>query len=303
MQELRMKPAPPAPDRTRPAFNNRRAWVFGLVSVLLGIAVALLARQYLKDRVAQQTEATNSSKSVQVLVASKSLPKGATLSTDNVSVRSIPAAYRHSQALDPASFDKVDGRKLAFPLQAGEAVFIGLVQRATHEAFSAQVEPGRRAVTMPVDEISSISGLLEPGDRIDLLASVSSPTAGARREVILLLQNSKVMATGQRSTDDTKTGETKRFSTVTLDLSIDEASRLIKARDDGRLTAMLRNRNDHEQLPPMESASTREPAPARTPVRSANATHPTRQGIPVIYGNNSGGSSITNPMATAGVSR
>ena len=286
-----MKPTPPVADRSKPVANHRRAWLFGGASLLLGIAAAVLSNQYLRQRLEQSADAAGATKTVQVLVASKTLPKGAALSADNVSVRTIPAAYRHSQALDPASFDKVDGRKLAYPLQAGEAVFLGLVQRPTQEAFSSQVEPGRRAVTIPVDEISSISGLLEPGDRIDVVASVSSVTPGTRREVVLLLQNSKVMATGQRSVDDQKTGEVKRFSTVTLDLSVEEASRLIKAREDGRLTAMLRNRNDNEQIAALGPEPQRLAVGPARPARPATTATRPQAGIPVIYGGNFGQSS------------
>ena len=282
-----MKPMVSSPERAAPAPRNRRVWLFAGISVLLGIAAAVLSNQYLRQRLAQGTQDTTATKTSQILVASKALPKGTALSTDNVSVRTIPVASRHSQALDPALFDKIDGRKLAYSLQAGEAVFLGLVQRPLPEAFSAQVEPGRRAVTIQVDEISSISGLLEPGDRIDVVASQPAVTPSDRREVYLLVQNSKVMATGQRSVDDQKSGETKRFSTVTLDLSVEDASRLIKARDGGRLTAMLRNRNDNELVTTLAPESRRAEAPAPRVARAAApAALRSQAGIPVLYGGN-----------------
>src|SRR3546814_15321073 len=59
--------------------------------------------------------------------------------------------------------------------------------------FSNRLGQGRRAITMPVDVINSVSGLLEPGDLIDLYVSFEYRR---KRITAPLLQGVMVLATG-----------------------------------------------------------------------------------------------------------
>jgi pilus assembly protein CpaB len=61
-----------------------------------------------------------------------------------------------------------------------------------------------------------------------------------------LLQNVQVMATGQRSIDDPKSGERRQYSTVTLNTTPAQAQNIIVARDVGKVTALLRNPQDKQ---------------------------------------------------------
>ncbi len=56
------------------------------------------------------------------------------------------------------------------------------------------------------------------------------------------------MATGQRSVDDPKSGERRQYSTVTLDTTLEQAQSVIAAREAGKLTALLRNPLDVQEV-------------------------------------------------------
>lgn len=221
-----------------------KTWIVLGVAVCIGILSALAARSYLSNRLAE-IDARANGKTVSIVVAKRELRKGERLSTDNVSVRPIPLDYAHSQAIAPDNFDRIDGQALAYPVKAGEMILWGLLENKRTATFSVRVTPGHRAMTVPVDEINSISGLLEPGDAIDLMASVRKDD---KEFVFPLLQNVVVMATGQRSTDDPKNGEKRLYSTVTLDTSPQQALDIIRARAAGKLTALLRNPEDKAAL-------------------------------------------------------
>ena len=128
-----------------------------------------------------------------------------------------------------------------FHVKAGEMILWGLVESKKPPTFSARVEAGHRAITVPVDEINSISGMLEPGDLIDLMVTLEK---NGKKRTIPLLQSVQIMATGQRSVDDPKSGERRLYSTVTLDTDLVQAQNLIMAREVGHLTALLRNPQD-----------------------------------------------------------
>src|SRR5690606_15406911 len=116
----------------------------------------------------------------------------------NLTVRDIPADFAHSGAVSPKQFDQVKGRAVAFDVKAGEMLMWSQMEGEKVPTFSTRIEAGRRAITVAVDEINSISGLLEPGDLIDLLVTVDQQ---GEKVTVPLLQGVRVMATGQRSVD------------------------------------------------------------------------------------------------------
>lgn len=105
---------------------------------------------------------------------------------------------------------------------------------------------------MPVDEISSLSGMVEPGDRIDIVVSARNET---RSFTFTLLQSIPVLATGSRVDTDTHDaqGQTRSYTTITLDTSPEDAKRVIAAREIGRVTALLRAPGD---ITPVSTAIT-----------------------------------------------
>lgn len=219
-----------------------KTWIVLGVSLGVGLLAALGARSYLSNQMAA-IEARGRGETVDVVVAKTKLQKGDVLSSDTVAVRSVPLDYSHSNALRPNQFDTFDGKALAFSVDGGEMVLWSMLEGKKAPTFSARVDIGKRALTVPVDEINSISGLLEPGDLIDLMVTVSQKD---KKFTFPLLQAVRVMATGQRSVDDPKSGERRQYSTVTLDASPEQAQNVIVAREAGRITALLRNPGDKQ---------------------------------------------------------
>ncbi|MFT5533075.1 MAG: pilus assembly protein CpaB [Burkholderiaceae bacterium] len=229
-----------------PSFGNFRpekTWLVLGVALTIGVGAALLARSFLSDQIAS-IEARGKGPTVSVVVAKSDLGKGTLLSADNVAVRQVPVEFSHSASVPPEQFSRIDGQPIAYGLKAGESIMWGLMEGKKVPTFSARVDAGHRAMTVPVDEINSISGLLEPGDSIDLMVTVDHR---GKKITFPLLQAVQVMATGQRAADDPRTGERRQFSTVTLDTTPEQAQNVIVAREAGKITALLRNPAD--QMP------------------------------------------------------
>lgn len=160
-----------------------------------------------------------------------------------MATRDIPKQWVHSDAITPDQFNRADGARLALPANAGEPVLWAQVENEKEGSFSTKLEMGRRAVTLPVDEISSISGMLAPDDLIDIIVSVQKDS---RSYTFTLLQSMRVLATGTKvsQTDTDEEGKPSTFTTVTLDTSPEDAKKLIAAREVGRITALLRSPTD-----------------------------------------------------------
>lgn len=217
-----------------------KTWLALGAALLIGLAAAFSVRGYLSRQVAA-IEARSKKETIALLVAKRALKKGDLLATGNVAVREIPLDYAHSNAIAPEHFERIEGQGIEHGLKAGEMLLWSLMQTRKAATFSARIEIGRRAITVHVDEINSISGLLEPGDAIDLMVTLDR---GGKKITFPLLQNVQVMATGQRSADDPKSGERRQYSTVTLDTTQAQAQSVIVAREAGKITALLRNPQD-----------------------------------------------------------
>jgi pilus assembly protein CpaB len=231
------------------ALKPNKTWVVLGVALGIGLLAAFAASNYLSNRMAA-IDAKSKGATVPVVVAKADLPKGTKLTSANMAVRNVPVDYAHSVAVTPNQYDRVDNQILAYPVKAGEMIIWGLIEGKKVPTFSARVENGRRAMTVPVDEINSISGLLEPGDIIDLIVTMDQKGKNQKGKKITfpLLQSVQVIATGQRSVDDPKSGERRQYSTVTLDTTPADSQRIIVARETGKLTALLRNPQDKTPL-------------------------------------------------------
>src|SRR3546814_10958500 len=80
-------------------------------------------------------------------------------------IRSCPAALVSSDSLPPERYTELSGAVLRAPLRSGDPILP--VHATAHEAgaFSSFLSSGRRAITMPVDAINSVSGLLRSEER------------------------------------------------------------------------------------------------------------------------------------------
>lgn len=224
-----------------PIFN--RSMLILAFALLAGLLAAWAARQHIQGRVLQ-LEAQARVPTVQRIVAAHDLPVGTRLGNDHLAVRDFPETLVPGESLAPAHYTRLTGQVLRGALRAGDPILPVHTFVPQREAFSSQIGLGRRAITMPVDRINSVSGLLEPGDLIDLYVSFEYQ----RRMITApLLQGVLVLATDTRTRDDAQdAADDPGYTTVTLDASPEDAVKLVAARHSGSITAVLRPVNDSQ---------------------------------------------------------
>lgn len=219
-----------------------------LVAALAGLLAAWSARQHIQSKVTQ-LEARARVPEVERVVVAHDVPLGTRLQPSDLALRRFPASFVSSDSLGVDGTSILEGAILQTSLRAGDLLLPTHVRKPDKSAFSTTLIEGRRAITMPVDAINSVSGLLQPGDLIDLYVSFEYQR---RRITAPLLQGVLVLATGATTDaigfDDSTDGNMAhiggRFTTVTLDASPEDAVKLVAARNSGTLTAVLRHPND-----------------------------------------------------------
>src|SRR3989454_3029812 len=142
---------------------------------------------------------------------------------------------------------EVVDRAVAVPIIAGEIVLNGkLAAKGSGEGLTALIAPGMRAVSVQVNEISGVSGFIQPGTRVDVLFTRVFSNGDAATTTIL--QNAKVIAYGRQLDPAAKLDprDTSRPTVATLLVTQEQAQKLVLAGQRGRIQLVLRNGLDDE---------------------------------------------------------
>ena len=290
-------------ERLRQQAAANRNLLLLVIAIGCGAIAVFAGQRYLGDRLEAERArlAPKPVRTVDVVVARRDLAKGDPISAETMAVRPIPLDYVASGAIRPERFDDVQGGRLALPMRAGEALLASAIVGGEQVAFSSRVKPGIRALTIAVDEINSISGMLQPGDRIDLLFSAKPPDAArghtqVPEATIPLFQNLLVLATGRQvraGVDGRQPGQAGRsFTSVTVEIEPEPAQRLVVAQRAGKLTAILRNPDDSTRMAG-KAMDIRQLLDIAPPPRAA----PRWQGPQIIVGRAGGGTRHVAPQS------
>jgi pilus assembly protein CpaB len=132
-------------------------------------------------------------------------------------------------------------------IEAGLPILRGDVLRPRERGFLAAVlRPGFRAISVGVDVISGASGLIWPGDQVDviLVQDLDSGKTGVDRRVVgeTILSDIRVIAVDQQFTQGAPAGNAdgKVARTVALEVSAADAEKVAVAGGLGRIELSVR---------------------------------------------------------------
>jgi len=213
--------------------------------VLMAFGIAWLSALLLSWWVYKRTSAPQSRDLVSVVAASRDLPVGKRILAEDLKSLSLDRKDLPKGVFLKSS-DLVD-RSVAVPIIAGEVVLNGkLTARGSGEGLTALIEPGMRAVSVQINEISGVSGFIQPGTRVDVIFTRTFSNGDAATTTIL--QNVKVIAYGRQLDPAAKLDprDTARPTVATLLVTQDQAQKLVLAQQRGRIQLVLRNGLDDE---------------------------------------------------------
>lgn len=201
------------------------------LAVLLGLLASVGASRWLLGNV---------SSGAAVVVAASVLEPGHTLSAKDLKVISLA-----SGSLPAGSFDATDkavGRVVRQLVHPGEILMgTDLAAEGARGGLASTIEPGKRAITVRVNDVIAVAGFAFPGSYVDVLVSAKNP-AGAQFSKIVL-SRVKILAIAQETASDPT--KPKVVNAVTLELTPEESEELDLARSVGTLSLVLRNELDN----------------------------------------------------------
>lgn len=233
-------------NSTSPSSKPRRS-LSGIVTLLFSIGAGAggvyFSQEYIAGQVASQTTQHSVEEvMVTVVVAARDMLRGDVVYESDLLERDIPEQYVDSNTVTGATYELALGQRIDFDIDKGRPLLWAHLAGGITPTFSGKVDQGLRAMTVRVDDINSISGFLQPGDRVDLLMSYGS---GTKQRILSLMEQLNVIATGvQTETDKVSDGGRRDFSTITVHVTPADARKLTLAQQVGKLTAILRHPDD-----------------------------------------------------------
>lgn len=227
--------------------NISRNLLYIIIAVVMAILAALIAVRYVQKQVDERTR--DDREMVHVAVPVDDMPQGAIIAAGDLASRSVPAELAPADAVTPENHADYEGRMLRAPVRGGAPLSAAALV-PLYDQFSKVIPQGKVAYTLSVDENNSVSGMIAPGDLIDILFMKDGEQGTATGvEVLPLLSQIKVLATGSRvgekvTPEGEADDEAQGFSSVTLELDHRQANQLAVASKAGNLRVLLRELHD-----------------------------------------------------------
>ncbi len=200
----------------------------------LALAVGLLVSYSVYNRLRTSTGAREPG--VEVVVAANDIQVGAKLADRDIRLLAFPQSN-----IPPGAYTRksqVLNRGVVLPISRGEFILPSkLAAENAGAGLPSLIPPGMRAVSVRVNDVVSVAGFVQPGTRVDVLATGNS---GSERQTTTVLENVAVIAVG-KSLDRSVAGEAQNAPVITLLVSPDDAQKLALVSQEGRIQLALRN--------------------------------------------------------------
>ncbi len=208
-----------------------------VVAVGCGFVASLGAYQYL--RAASDKDGTKS-----VLVAVKEININQPLNEQNVRVEQWPSRQIPQGSL--SQLKQIDAKFARIRLYAGEPILAAKVMDWNDASSSLKVPKGFRAVSVKVTMDSSVSSLIDPGDKVDVIVVMKrSQDAPAMSKTILKSVQVFAVNTEMAKSPDTDTEKAlEEVRTISLLLDPEGAERLAMGQEVGTVRLTLRSPDD-----------------------------------------------------------
>lgn len=226
-----------------------------LVFVAIALAVVAALANFLYVR-GIESRAFDNARMVEVFVASGEIPKdtpGEQAAAAAIKADRIPAKFRPGNAI--TSLDELKGLVSLSTLSPNTVIVRGqfVEPRAAQVTFSQRIPAGNVAITVSVDQVRGVAGLLVPGDKVNILVDVNKVR-------VVLYQNVPIIAIG--TTAAPQPGETNQVQNpgsglITFAVPPDAASRIAHAatQSGGLYLTLVPQDNEPVAIPPISEGN------------------------------------------------
>lgn len=212
-------------------------------AILYGAILVAAAATYGVYRVVNQVKVGAAVPMKKVVVAKYDIPLGAAIEDWAVRVEEWPEPVVPDGAFGKP--DSVIGRVARVDVFPGEAIVPGrLASLGTNPGLEAKITPGKRAMSLRIDDVSGLAGMVQPNSRVDVLLTINGERTLSGK---LFMPNMRVLAMGSEVQRD-EDGDPINTTVATLEVTPEESERLAVAMSQGRIQLTLRGYQDDKEV-------------------------------------------------------
>ena len=231
-----------------------------LIPILLAIVIAGFGSVYVYNWLQRQTAKTvgeagvsvGGAGMVPVAVAAVDIQWGTQLLKDMIKM--VPFSGENLPEGYFGESDALVGRVAMQSIRKNVPILENLLASSDVKTggITVVVSPGKRAVAVKGDKVLGLSGLINPGNRVDVLTTIESENPGDGGDdkidiTKVILENILVLATGAKMEYNEK-GEPAPVDVYTLEVTPEEGEKLSLAATTGKLHFALRNVMDDQTI-------------------------------------------------------
>jgi pilus assembly protein CpaB len=238
--------------------------IVSILMVLGGVALAMVAYQIIAPlRPATTVDAGGgpiSPLEVGYIVSAHPLPSGTLVRDEDFALKTaLPSSLPPNAITDlPENRAMLRGGLIRHYVDENQVITLADILRPRDRGFLAAVlELGTRAVSLGVDAVTGVAGLIWPGDRVDVILTqeMDHAIAPLSRRVLseTVLKNVRILAVDQDIVRDSSPGAAsvgRVAHTVTVEVANDQAERVTVAQQLGRVTLAVRAIDNPPPLQP-----------------------------------------------------
>ncbi|PJC74148.1 MAG: Flp pilus assembly protein CpaB [Syntrophobacterales bacterium CG_4_8_14_3_um_filter_49_14] len=217
------------------------------VAVIFALVTSFLIYNWLQKR--GKEKETLISKTMQVVVAANDLSAGTKLTEQTIPTmtKTVPFLQENLPRGFFSDSSSLKERVLILPLKVNEPILESKLApiSVTTGGVAAIIDPKKRAMAIRVDKIIGVAGFILPGNRVDVLVTISQGETTITKTV---LNNMLVLATGTELEKKEKEEKPSLVDVITMEVTPVEGEKLALAASQGRLALALRNFTDTEPV-------------------------------------------------------
>jgi pilus assembly protein CpaB len=224
--------------------NTRRTTL--LIAIILAIGTGWLTLTYLSSLRPPPNQLRP------VLVATQEIPARV-----HITATMFQSEMRPAQSLEPDAISKPEqavGALTLVTIPVGAQITLSKIGTNVALALPVRLRPGMRAVSIPIDRVKGVSGMILPGDRVDVIAIPPASGGGVPAKAVTILRGIRVLAVGTNLEDPTATPSPEEMAsaTVTLEVNPKQADYLAWADANSNLRLALRSPREPIRSEPVE---------------------------------------------------
>ncbi len=177
----------------------------------------------------------------EMLIATAEIRPGTPLNETNTAFKRVPLSAIPEGAVTKK--EEYENRALMATAVPGETIMKAKLGEPGVFGVASDIPPGMRLISVEVDATMSAGGLLQPGNRVDVMVTFQSPNKRVGTEVLTVLEDIEVIAVDNRleaTTDD----KGVKGKVISLLVTPEQAMELKRAESMGRLHIMMRRPGD-----------------------------------------------------------